>query len=191
MKNLSTIMPKTFVKDLPGIEKIRPEYVDAFDSFLYEWTESMLPYYEEFKRKVADVFECLSATTFGEDWAECYEYKGQNYRFNDTPLWGRTLSLNGKFKNPELNWRNCFWNKYPEYDGSKIENFREDNFFNWYFHRYSKKDPKYNVVTDRLRDYFRYLTGDSDIVFDVGWHSFIYRNPRIRSIIDHYPCWYY
>lgn len=191
MTNLTKTKPNTFVKDLPNINSIRSEYVDALDSFLYEWAESMLPYYEEFKRQEADVFLCENATTCGKDWAECYVQNDIYYRLDETPLWGKTLSLDGGAGYTELNWRSCFWNKHPEYDGSKIENFHEEIFFNWYFHRYSKKDSKYNVVTDRLRDYFRNLTGDSKVIFDVGWKSFIYSDPKKRSIIDYHPCWYY
>lgn len=191
MNNITISKPNTFVKDLPGIEKVRPEYADALDSFLFEWTESMLPFYAEYKRREADVFECLNVSTCGKDWAECYEQNGIHYRFSITPLWGRTLSLDGGAGYIELNWSSCFWKKHPEFDGSKQENYIDDYFFNWYFHRYYKKNPKYLVVTDRIRDYFRYLTGNSDVVFDVGWKSFIYTDPKIRTIINNNPSLYY
>ncbi len=73
----------------------------------------------------------------------------------------------------ELNWRNCFWNMFPQYHGAMTENASEEMFFNWYFQRYHKKESKYHTVTDRLRDYFKHLTGDEDVVFDVGWESYI------------------
>lgn len=181
----------TFIKDLPRINTINPKYVDALDSFLFKWTESMLPYYEELKRREADVFLCENVSTFGKDWAECYDRNGIHYRFDKTPLWRSSLSLDGGAGYTEMNWRTCFWNEYPEFHGSKLENIHEVDFFEWYFHRYHKKNPKYNVVTDRLKEYFRQLTGDSAIVFDVGWKSFIYSDPRIKSIIDYSPALFY
>lgn len=191
MSNKDFKKPETFVKDLTGIEKVRSEYAQALDSFLYEWAESMLPFYEEFKRRDANVFECLNISTFGKDHAECYERDSIHYRFSETPLWGRTLSLDGKSGYMELSCLYCFWNKYPQYHPSKIENIGEELFFNWYFHRYIGKTPKYFIVTDRLRDYFRYLTQDEDIVFDVGWNSFIYYDSGIKRIIDNNPSMYY
>lgn len=189
--NISFNKPMTFVKDLPKIEEIDPIYVDAFDNFLYEWAESMLPYYAEFNRRDADVFDCENVSTFGKDWAECYEKDNINYRFSNTPLWGKTLSLNGAAGYIELNWKYCFQNKHPEFRASAMDYYNEHFFFNWYFHRYYKKEARYNIITDRLRDYFRYLTGDSEIIFDVGWKSFIYRDPKIRRIIYNCPSFYY
>lgn len=183
--------PQTFVKDLPGIEKLKTEYVDALDSFLFEWPMSILPCYRELKHWHADVFECLNVSTFGMDSAERYECDGIHYRFRETPLWGRTLSLDSGAGYTELSYMYCFWNKHPQYHPSNIEYISEDIFFNWYFHRYFNKSAKYFLVTDRLRDYFRYLTMDDDIVFDVGWNSFIYYDSRIRRIIDSHPSIYY
>lgn len=177
-------MIDTFVKDLPCKDDVRADYLEAMDSFLYEWTASMIPYYEEFKRREADVFECENVTTFGEDWAECYERDGIHFRYSESPLWGWILSLNGGAGHKELNWRRCFWKKFPEFDGSKIENYSDERSLSWYFQRYRKKNPQYYIVTDRIREHFRDITGDSDIVLDVGWVSYIYKNPRIRRIID-------
>lgn len=184
-------MITTFVKDLPCKDKIRPEYLTALDSFLSEWIASMLPYYEEFKRREADVFEGVNVTTCGKDWAECYEKDGIHFRYDETPLWGKTLSLDGGAGYTELTWRSCFWKRYPEFDGSKVENFMEDIYLNWYFQRHYDKEAKYFIVVDRIRDYFRELTGDPDIVFDVGWKSFIYKDSRIRNIIYRSPALYY
>lgn len=181
----------TFIQDLPGIEKVNPLFMVALEESLFKWTESMLPYYHEMKERNADVFICENVTAFGNDWGECYEKDGIHYRFDNTPLWGKTLSLNSQGGYRELNWRGCFWNEFPEFHGVNMNHFEDNHFFHWYFYRYHKKDSKYNIVTDRLRDYFKQLTGDSDIVFDVGWKSFIYSSPRIKNIIDYSPSLYY
>ncbi len=85
MTVIKMTVPMTFIKDIPGIEKLRPDYVEALDSFLFEWPTWMLPFYEEFKRMNADIFECLNVSTCGIDWAQCYENNGYHYRFDITP----------------------------------------------------------------------------------------------------------
>lgn len=105
----------------------------------------------------------------------------------------KCLSLNDGAGYEELNWRSLFWNKYPEYHVSIIENWKtkDTHFFHWYMERYHKKDPKYNVVQDRMKDYFREITGDESVIFDVGWHTFIYFNPDIKYILGFFPSIYY
>ena len=51
-------------------------------------------------------------------------------------------------------------------------------------HRYYKKEPQYNIVLERLAEYFKYLTNDPEAMFDAGWNSYIYRGPK--RLIDDY-----
>ena len=145
-----------------------------------------VPFYEEMKRKNADVFECQNCSTFGKDWAECYEKDGHHYRYSENTCFKKCLSLDGSSRYEELNWRSLFRDKFTEYHGSIIENWltKDTHFLHWYMHRYYKKEPKYNTVQDRMKEYFRYLTQDPEIIFDAGWHTFIYYNPKIRDILD-------
>ena len=186
-------MIKTFIKDLPGIEKLDPEFVNRHDKHFFAYVEMHLSFYEEMKRKGADVFECQNCTTMGKDWAECYEREGHFYHFDEKTCFGKCLSLDGGAGYEDLNWRSLFWDKYPEYHGSKLENQIKSNndFFHWYMHRYHKKDPKFNIVQDRMKVYFRELSGDGKVIFDVGWHSFIYTDPNIRCIIYWNPSHWY
>lgn len=82
---------------------------------------------------------------------------------------GETLA-DGFNHHEDLNWRSLFWDKYPQNHGVKLENQIKGNndFFYWYMHRYYKKEAKYNIVQDRVKEYFRYLTKDPEIIFDLG-----------------------
>lgn len=197
MKQYQIEKPATLIKDLPFIKGLRPEFVEALETSLHEWVEHLIPFYEEFKRSGADVFKCYHTSSFGNSPDEGYVRDGVFYRFSQSPLWGKALSLDGeavhdgKCGYDELNWRGRFWNRYPEFHGSKPENTKDNMAFSWYMHRYHKKDSKYNILQDRLRDYFRYLTQDPDIFFDAGWNSFIYYDSRIRDTLERNPSTYY
>ena len=102
------IKPETFIKDLPGIENVRQEFVEALDRHFYEWVELHLPFYHEMKRKGADVFECANIGKMGEDSAERYEHDGHFYWFKYTPLYKNILALDGHNHYEELNWRRTF-----------------------------------------------------------------------------------
>lgn len=187
------IKPETFIKTLPGIQNLDSQFVDDLDNHFFNYVEMHLPFYKEMKRREADVFECQNCTTLGKDWAECYEKNGHHYRFDEKTCFGKCLSLDGGAGYEDLQWRSLFWNKYPQYHGSISENWKtkDTHFFHWYLHRYYKKEPKYNVVQDLMKEYFRYLTQDSEIIFDAGWHTFIYYNLRVRRMIDSNPSQWY
>lgn len=163
-------MIKTFIKDLPGIEQLDPVFVEALDNHFFDYVEMHVPYFEEMKRKGADVFECQNCTTMGKDWAECYEKDGHFYRFDEKTCFGKCLSLDGGAGYEDLNWRSLFWTKFSQYHGAKLENLikGDNDFFHWYMHRYYKKEPKYNIVQDRMKQYFREFTGDDKVIFDAG-----------------------
>ena len=186
-------MITTFIKDLPGIEKLDPVFVNALDKHFFEYLEMHIPFYEEMKRKGADVFECQNCSTCGKDWAECYEKDGHYYRYSEDSCLKKCLSLNGGAGYEELNWRSLFWDKYPEYHGANLENqiSRNNDFFHWYMQRYDKKDPKYKVIQERMKEYFSEITGDESVIFDAGWHTFIYFNPDIKYILGFFPSIYY
>lgn len=173
MNNYNFIRPDTFIKDLPGIEKVRPEIVDALEAHFYYWPTIFLPFHEEMGRKNADVFECANIGKMGEDGAERYENNGHYYWFKTTPRYKRTLALDGNNHYEELNWRMTFWQAHPEFHGTIVENMMDNWFFSWYMTKYSKKDEKYSIIQDRLKEYFRFLTKDPKIIFDVGWNTFI------------------
>lgn len=188
------VKPNTYIKDLPVIQNIDPQFVDNLDNHFFNYVEMHLPFYQEMKRRGADVFKCQNISKMGEDGAERYEYDGHNYWFMETPLWGITLALDGHNHYEDLQWKSIFWDKYPQYDESIWDNNWKDkntHFFHWYMQRYYKKDPKYNVVQDRMKEYFRYLTQDPEIVFDVGWDTFIYWDTNIKAILDWHPSIYY
>lgn len=186
-------MITTFIKDLPGIERLDPEFVECLDGHYFEWLKLHLPFYYELKRKGADVFQCQNCTTMGKDWAECYEREGHHYRYSENTCFGNCLSLDGGAGYEELNWRSTFWTKYPQYHGSKLDNLikGDNDFLHWYMHRYHKKDPKYNIVQDRMVQYFRELTGDNEVIFDAGWKTFIYWDKNVRALLDWHPSIYY
>ena len=173
------IKPVTFIKELPGIEKVRPEFVEALDRHFFEWVEMHLPFYEEMKRREADVFECTNIGKMGEDGAERYEQGGHHYWFNYTPLYKRTLALDGFNHYEELNWRSTFWLKHPEFHGSIWENMTDNWFFSCYMTKYYKKEDRFRIIQNRMKDYFRYLTNDPDILFSAGGNTFIGYDERL------------
>lgn len=191
MEKYNFIKPNTFIKDLPQINELNPQHTEDFEKFLYDWVERWVPVYEEMKRKNADVFEFKNHTSKWIDRGEVYENNGLQFIFDpECPLWGRLLSFSYD-TGLNCNWRNCFWNEYPQYHGSNWKNWRENYFYTWYFLRYYKKDAKYNLVQDRVKEYFRFLTKDPEIIFDLGWTTYIYWNPDKRWNLDRFPCWYY
>lgn len=101
-------MIKTFIKDLPSIEKLDSVFVEALDNHFFDYVRMHVSYYEEMKRKGAEVFECQNRTTMGKDWAECYEIEGHLYRFDEKTCFGKCLSLDGGACYEDLNWRSLF-----------------------------------------------------------------------------------
>lgn len=185
-------MIKTFIKDLPKIEKVRPECAEKYESHLFEWPKSLFPYHNELIRCKGDIFICVNTEKMGEDRAERYEYGAHHYWFKNTPMWGQTLTLDGSAGYTEMDFQMTFWQKHPEFHTSETANISDFFFFNWYFHRYRKKEDKYKIVQNRLIDYFRELTRDQNVILDLGRTStFIYFDPKIKNIIEWLPSIYY
>lgn len=186
----------TFIKDLDGVEKVTPEYVEALDDFMFEWVESALPYYHEFKRRGADVFCFENVGTFGNEDAEFYELDGIHYRYKNSDMFGKTLSLNAGVIDKEnfytpLNLRECFFRKYPEYHPSTFNYGKDWHFFSLHFLRYYKKNEKYKIVEERVKEQFRLVADDPEIILDLGFTSYLYSNPIKRATLDRMPCFYY
>ena len=185
-------MIKTFIKDLPGIEKVRPECAEKYESHLFEWPKSLIPYYTEWVRRKGDIFILKIREKMGEDGTERYEYECHHYCFKITPMWGRTLTLDGSAGYTEMDFHMTFWQKHAEFHTSESANISDYFFFNWHFHRYRKKEEKYKIVQIRLIDYFRELTRDQNVILDVGRTStFIYFDPKIKNTIESLPSIYY
>ena len=143
--------------------KTTPEFANAFQTFMPQWVESLVPYYYVAKRNNAELFGLSRVLDFSKD-ANIIEDNGVLYHITNIPGYFISMAVSADHKGATPgNWHYDF-----HYD--------EPNHLNnvWNFVAYNS-------------DYFLQLTGDPDVFFSLSFSSYICLTDRAkRYVMEHY-----
>lgn len=185
-------MDFTFVKGSKAAETLSPEWMDAFDDIMPKWLELCVPAYNVCKKKGVPFFEI---SNYIDDWSKPEKFEEDGFSFI---LWRNSdcipkMSFDGRGKWGAWDWHTLLRCEYPHlYDNYTPEYKRtatkmtDFSAYNWYFWRYMNGREPYNYIAIRVRDYFRMLTNDPEVLFSLGHTSYIAFDEVGRKYGDQY-----
>ena len=167
-----------FIKDLPWASNLSERFRDAFEKFLPQWIESLLPYYQEGKELGVDLFSLQNTMDLGilSSSTDEYEKNGICYKLTKNQI--IQLSFNGDKEYRKCNWLECFCDLTPDYDTTSMENIINYKYYNQAIARYFNIYPDYAELANRCDSYFKQITGDKTAGFSLGNTSFIHYNEK-------------
>jgi len=177
----------TFIKGSEAENKLSPEWMEAFDNIMPKWLELHVPAYNACKKRGISFFEIANYIDFRKD-IERFDEDGFSYI-----LWKDTRPIPVMAFDSEGNgfgtyeWEDMIrceyphlYDKYtPDYVKTSVEmgDFRH---YHWYFTRVFNQQEPYDFIANKVRDYFRMLTDDPDVLFSLGTWSYIALNDSGR-----------
>ncbi|MDE7436888.1 MAG: hypothetical protein K2M93_00235 [Muribaculaceae bacterium] len=185
-------MEYTFIKNSEAAKDLSPEWMDAFDDIMPKWLELCVPAYNACKKRGVSFFE---VSNYIDDWSnpEKFDEDGFSYILWRKPNCITKISFDGHGKWGAWDWKtlmrceypNLYDNYTPEYmrTATKLSDF---GVYNCYFWRYMNRREPYNYVALKVRDYFRILTNDTEVLFSLGRKSYIAFDEAGRKYGDQY-----
>ena len=170
------------IKDLYGMENVSAKWIEAFENYIPQWLETLIPHYKVAKELDADIL-CLVNNMYMGKTPEDIVVNGVHYYFTDTLLFGKTLSFNSNHAYYPFNWEDGFKKVYPEdmNDSTRFSDWMHTHHHLWRF--LNRKQP-YNEFSKRVETLFRQMVGDDSILFDFGCTSYIIFNHSLKQSID-------
>lgn len=180
-------MAYTFIKGSEAASKLSPEFMNAFDDVMPKWLDLCVPAYEACKKRGVSFFEI---SNYIDDWSKTEKFteNGFSYILWDMDGVIRRMSFDGRGKWGAWNWNDILSCEYPNlYDNYTPKYVRtateltDHMYYSWYIWRYMNGKEPYNYVANQVRDYFRMLTGDPDVLFSLGRTSYIALDDKGRQ----------
>lgn len=179
----------SFIKGSEAESKLSPEWKEAFDVVMPKWLELHVPAYNACKKRGIPFFEIANCIDFREE-IQRFDEDGFSYI-----LWEEdnhlipTLTFDSKGKGYGTHdWLSMMHYEYPHlYDnytpGYKKTSVEMGDFgqYHYYFSRVFNRHKPYDFIANKVRDYFRLLTDDPDVLFSLGNRSYIALDDRGRS----------
>ena len=164
--------------------KTTPEFANAFQTFMPQWVESLLPYYHVAKRNNAELFGLSRVLDFNAGPANIIEDNGVLYHISNIPGHFISMAVSADYdKETPDNWHNDFKFDEPNHTNN-VWNFVA---YNSYMSRISNSKAPYDEVANAVNDYFRQLTGDPKVFFSLSFSSYICLTDRAkRYVMEHY-----
>ena len=172
------------LQKLKDDKRIFLDYIVALEGFLPSWLKSLVPHYQEAKRKNVELLALSNFLCLGTP-ATLYENNGIGYYLlKNEALGGMELAFNSDYKYQKVGWNECFERDYPEL--FRDEGLRSNYFIgiNSYMSRLSNREEPYNLIAKQVDEYFKEITGDSNVGFSLGYDSFIYFTKKAENYIN-------
>lgn len=175
------IDPKfSFIKGCEAESKLSVEWKEAFDNIMPKWLELHIPAYNACKKRGVPLFIV----------ANYIDYRKDIIRFNEDGfsyiLWENAHSIPVMAFDSEgagfgtHDWEESIRCEFPHlYDYYKPDYIKTSmelgdfGQYHWYFTRVCNQREPYDFIANKVRDYFRMLTNDPDVLFSLGSHSYI------------------
>ena len=149
--------------------KTTPEFANAFQTFMPQWVESLVPYYYVAKRNNAELFGLSRVLDFSKD-ANIIEDNGVLYHITNIPGYFISMAVSADHKGATPgNWHYDFHYDEPNH----LNNVWNFVAYNSYLSRISNSKAPYDEVANAVNDYFLQLTGDPDVFFSLSFSSYI------------------
>lgn len=158
---------KTFISHLPVAKNLSEFFIKSFEEAVPKWIKRILPYYYEAKKN-GDAILQLSNFWICGTHPETYEKDGIGYIRTDIPGMGTKLAFNAA-----SGYRKVNLHEFMPEDPEVLRSCRDFVHSQMYLSRLSNRYNKYRGVKDAVADYFRELTGDPDVVLDLGRTTYI------------------
>lgn len=172
-------MIETFIKGCRDIDNFSPEFVAAFDVVMPAWLKIFVPAYEECKRRNVNLFKICNVI---DRWSDSERFDSGDFSYIISERSGvREMAYNhdgGKFGC--FDWIELMRAKYPhlyshytpEYKPEIME-VQDFTHYRNYMTRLFNQHAPYDYIANQVRDYFRELTSDSDVLFSLGDRNYI------------------
>lgn len=157
---------KTFISHLPVAENLSEYFVTTFEKIVPEWIDSILPYYYEAKRNGDAILHLANFLICGTN-PETYVKDGIGYVRTKVKV-GTELALN-----VAQGYRKVNLTEFIPYDPDIMRRSRDFLYYPYHLRRLFNRDEKHRGVKDAIAEYFRDVTGDPDVVLDLGGTTYI------------------
>lgn len=165
------------------------DYLSALEKFLPIWVESLIPHYEEARRKDVELLSLSNYLCLGTP-ATLYEFDGIGYYLHENKaLGGMELAFNSGYNYQKVGWNECFEMQYPDLCNDETKRCHNFCSMSSYMSRISNTKAPYDIVAKQVDDYFKQLIShDSSVGLSLGTKSFIYLTDKAKNYInrDHY-----
>ncbi len=166
--------------------KTTPQFASAFEVFMPQWLESLVPFYEAAKRNGIELVGLNRVLDFSKNPAARLTDNGILYQVNRTPGYCTSMAVSADFEGETPgNWRHELRKVFDEPEN--INNIWNFCAYNSYTSRISNTKAPYDVLANDVRDYFRQITGDPNVVFSFSNSSYICLSKRAEGfVMAHY-----
>lgn len=172
------------ISDLKNMEMVSPEWIEAFESYIPSWLNSLVPHYMVAKQNKIDLIALENVVTMGGDEPERIEMNGTQYYIQTSPYVGRLLSFNATNSYFPCNWKEGFDKVYTP--KSESQHLSDWLWYHSYVTRYLNREPPYDELGKRIEDLYRRLVNDNEVWFDFGSTSYILMNNNLKWYINNY-----
>lgn len=188
----------SFIKGSEAAKKLTAEWMDAFDKVMPEWLMLLVPAYNICKKRDVSFFEVANVI---DTWSnpERFEKDGFSYLLWNKPGEVKRMSFDSNGSGwGTWDWRSLLEFRYPHlYDGynpdyvRKMTEIGDFSLYHNYFSRYLNCREPYNFVADRVREYFKELTGDPEVYFSLGGTCYFALDEAGRKYGEHFSHYYW
>ena len=163
-----------------------PQFANAFQAFMPKWLESLVPFYEAAKRNGIELVGLNRVLDFSKDPATLLTDNGIVYHVSKIPGYFKYMAVSSDYEGETPgNWRYEFKKVFDEPEN--INNIWNFCAYNSYTSRISNTKAPYDVVANDVRDCFRQITGDPNVVFSFSNSSYICFSKRAEGfVMAHY-----
>lgn len=170
----------SFIKGCEAEKKLSPEWIEAFEDVMPKWLEIHVSAYNACKKRGVPFFEIANYIDFRQE-IERFDEGGFSYI-----LWEDSRSIPVMTFDHEGSGFGTFWwedlirceyphlydHYTPNYLRTSVE-MGDFGHYRSYFTRVCNRREPFNFIANKVRDYFRMLTGDPDVLFSLGDQSYI------------------
>lgn len=175
-----------FIKDLQWASHLSERFRDEFEKFLPKWLESLVPYYQEAKKREVDLLCLQNIMYIGKpcDGTILFESNGIGYTQLNTGV--KRLGFDGNKNYRKCNWLECYCEFSPDYNTASLENIVNSLYFRKYMTRHSNIHPENAELANRCNSYFQQITGDNNACLSLSGTSFISFNEKGLKYITNF-----
>lgn len=172
------------IRDLKNMDRVSPDWIDAFENYISSWLNSLVPHYIVAKQHKIDLIALENVFTMGGEELERIEMNNIHYYIHNIPGAGRMLSFNANNGYFPCNWKEGFDKVYtPE---SESQHTSDWLWYSSYVTRYLNRNPPCDELGKRIERLFREMVNDNDVGFDFGSTSYILMNNNLKWYINNH-----
>lgn len=188
----------SFVRGSKAADRLTPEWMDAFDAAMSQWLGLLIPTYNTCKNKGVSFFRISNII---DNWSkpEKFTENGLSYL-----IWEKEGEVSHMaFDANGSGWRLLDFGEFMKHEfphlydhisqeyKRKMTELSDFEAYHCYFSRYLNCREPYNFIADRVREYFKIRTNDSEVDFSLGATCYFALDDAGKNYGKHFSQYYW